>query len=295
MSPRGLVTLTKWVQLWADKKLDPAFTEPWLQAKVSILQAHTSRVRRATGSHQRGIYHEGGALEIAWKIHTKMAAEPKKAHIACDIKNGFGAARWGGAVEGARRWYPGLGQIFANLWAGKEEVHQTAWASTQRGSGPIPVRDGFLQGACEAPVAFALALRVALTEFDDEIRKQGVQFTTELEYCAYVGDINGRAGTVCHDETQRDAWSSEATTHSLLQTPEITATIREKMTQFVKWTPSGLMIWGTASDRDYRTEITAATRKSHEPTSDRLQKKARILADKIRQMCEADLECRRLP
>ena len=132
--------------------------------------------------------------------------------------------------DGIRVW----DRSFANLWAGKEEVHQTAWASTQRGSGPIPVRDGFLQGACEAPVAFALALRVALTEFDDEIRKQGVQFTTELEYCAYVGDINGRAGTVCHDETQRDAWSSEATTHSLLQTPEITATIREEMTQFVK-------------------------------------------------------------
>ena len=28
VSPCGLVTLTKWVQLWADKKLDPAFTEP---------------------------------------------------------------------------------------------------------------------------------------------------------------------------------------------------------------------------------------------------------------------------
>ena len=49
-----------------------------------------------------------------------------------------------------------------------------------------------------------LPLRVALTEFDDEMRKQGVQFTTELEYWAHIDDI-GRAGTVCHNQTQRDA------------------------------------------------------------------------------------------
>ena len=35
VSPLGLAIVTKWVQLWADMKLDPAFTEPWLQAKVS--------------------------------------------------------------------------------------------------------------------------------------------------------------------------------------------------------------------------------------------------------------------
>ena len=39
------------------------------------------------------------------------------------------------------------------------------------------------------PVAFALALRVAMTELDEEMRKQGVGWTTELEYWAYVDDI----------------------------------------------------------------------------------------------------------
>ena len=34
ISPRGLTVLTRWVQLWADRRVDPAFTEPWLQAKV---------------------------------------------------------------------------------------------------------------------------------------------------------------------------------------------------------------------------------------------------------------------
>ena len=53
------------------------------------------------------------------------------------------------------------------------------------------------------------------------------------------------------------------------------------------------MILGTASDGEYRTEITTEARKSHEPTSSRLRN-ARKLADRIKQMCEADLECRRL-
>ena len=53
------------------------------------------------------------------------------------------------------------------------------------------------------------------------------------------------------------------------------------------------MILGTASDGEYRTEITTGRRRHHEPTSGRLQS-ARALAGKIRQMCEADLECRRL-
>ena len=74
---------------------------------------------------------------------------------------------------------------------------------------------------------------------------------------------------------------------------ERTDNIREEMTQFVKWTPNGLMILGTASDGEYRTEITTAARTNHEPTSGRLQN-ARILADRIRRMCEAGLECRRL-
>ena len=126
VSPRGLQVLSQWVQLWADKRLDPAFTEPWLQAKViggdkgggkarpiafeemllkmvtpSILRAHISQVRRAAGTYQLGIYHEGGAPEIAWKIHAKIDAEPTKVFIACDIKNGFGVVRRRDAIDGA--------------------------------------------------------------------------------------------------------------------------------------------------------------------------------------------------
>ena len=83
----------------------------------STLRAHISHVRRAAGAYQYGIYHEGGAPEIAGKIHAKMAAEPTKMFIACDIKNGFGVRRRD-AIDGAKQWCPVLGTVFANLWAG---------------------------------------------------------------------------------------------------------------------------------------------------------------------------------
>ena len=54
--------------------------------------------------------------------------------------------------------------------------------------------------------------------------------------------------------------------------------IREEMKQFVKWTPEGLMFLGTASDGEYRTEITTQGKKDQEPARGRLQN-AKVLAD----------------
>ena len=132
LSPRSFAILTKWVQLRTDKKLDEAFTEPWLQATVVGLRPSrgdapqagdiicdpcepVSQVRRAARSYQCGIYHEGGPREIAWEIHAEMAAEPTKVSIACDIKNGFGAARRSDAVEGATKMVPGAGTDLCQL------------------------------------------------------------------------------------------------------------------------------------------------------------------------------------
>ena len=44
----------------------------------------------------------------------------------------------------------------------------TAWADTQHCCQPIVIKDGFLQGAGEAPVALALVPRALLPEFDAE-------------------------------------------------------------------------------------------------------------------------------
>ena len=164
-------------------------------------------------SYQYGIYHEGGASEIAWKIHTKWLP---KSSLHVTSRTGM-ALRDGVAPskepdDGVQCW----DRSSPTYW--REEVQPTAWASTQRGSRQILVRDGFLQGACEVPVAFALALRVALTEFDDEMRKQG--YTTELEYWAYVDEITtattAELAPFCQDQNSKKrqrnmARSSEAT------------------------------------------------------------------------------------
>ena len=56
------------------------------------------------------------------------------------------------------------GADLCQLVGRKGKIQPTALANTPRGSRPILVRDGFLQSACEAPVAFALAVRVAQTK-----------------------------------------------------------------------------------------------------------------------------------
>ena len=143
-------------------------------------------------------------------------------------------------------------------------------------------------------MAFALALRVDMKELNEEMRKQGVGWTTELEYWAYVDDITTATTAelaplvVCYDQAQGNAGehgldrTQERQMHCILLTPERVECIREEVTQFSKWTPEGLMILETASDGEYRTEITTDARKSHEPTSSRLGN-ARMLAGGIRQ------------
>ena len=206
----------------------------------SILRAHISQVRRAAGAHQVGIYHEGGAPEKAWKIHAEMAAEQTKVFIACDIKNGFGAGRRRDAIEGAKRWCPVLGTVFANLWAGKQGVQPTAWANTPHyGQRRAPAR-------CEALVAFALALTVAMTEFEEEMRKKGFWCTTELEYWVWV-DVTTTATTAELAPLVMTKLKATLERHGLelrkdkctayCPTPKRVEGIREGMTQFLKLTP----------------------------------------------------------
>ena len=125
------------------------------------------------------------------------------------------------------------------------------------------MRDGFLQGACDAPVAFALALRLALTVRRRE-RNPGIGLRTALEYWENVDDITiATTAEVAPfilaklNETLEkhglELRNDKCTAHC--PTPERSDNIREEMIQFVKWTPNDLMILGTATDVEYRTEI----------------------------------------
>ena len=231
----------------------------------------------------------------------KWLPNRRRCSLLATSKTGSGCETKG-RNDGAKRRRPVLGTVFANLWAGKQRVQPTAWANTPEGSRPITARDGLLQGSCEARVAFALALRVAMTEFDEEMRKQGVGWTSDLENWAYVDNITlamtaELAPLVMTKLRQtlerRGLGLRKDKCTAYCPKPERVEDIRDEMAQFLKWTPDGLMIVGTASDGEYRTDITTEARKSREPTSSRLRN-GRLLADRIEQMCEADPECRRL-
>ena len=97
---------------------------------------------------------------------------------------------------------------------------------------PIAVRDGLLQGAFEAPVAFA----------------QGVGSAPELEYWAYVDDITIATTaelaplvmTELKETLERhglELRKDKCTAYC--PTPERVECIREEMTQFLKWTLDG--------------------------------------------------------
>ena len=220
----------------------------------SILRAHISQVRRAAGAYRFGIYHEGGAPEIAWKIHAKMAAEPTKVFIACDIKKWVRSCKTKGRNRRSQAMVP-------RFWAHKKCNQKRGRALRRQQTN---------HGQRRTPVAFALALRVALAEFDEEMRKQGVGWTTELEYWAYVDDITIATTaefaplvmTKLRETLERhglELRKDKCTAYC--PTPETVEDTREEMTQFLKWTLDGLTILGTASGGEYRTEITTGARK----------------------------------
>ena len=78
--------------------------------------------------------------------------------------------------DGARSW----AQSLPTCGQANKECNQRHGRTLRRAA------DQLRSDACEAPVAFALALRMAMKEFDEEMR---VGWTTELEYWAYVDDI----------------------------------------------------------------------------------------------------------
>ena len=205
----------------------------------SILRAHISQVRRAAGAYHFGIDHRGGAPEKAWKIHAKMAAKPSKVFMACDIKNGHSlcqlvSRQTRSATKGMDEHSQGLQTNCGQTWTP---------AGCVRGSG----------GVC--------GLRVAVKEFDEEMRKQGVGWTTELEYWAYVDDITIATTaelaplvmTKLRETLERHGLElKKDKCTAYCPTPERVADIQEEMTQFLKWTLEGHMILETASDGEYR-------------------------------------------
>ena len=189
----------------------------------------------------------------------------------------IGAAGRGG---GARRWCPTLSTHFCDLRGGAE-TELTAWASTQNGSTPTRVREGFLQEACEAPVELALALRVALADVDSEIWKKTSIPVKSPKYLACVDDITVEADSQVapdHDgSSHKGRWKSMDWSCGATCAQHIVRCLGDGKVHaaFHAAYPGHSERW--ADDK-------------HGPTADRL-KNATELADRIRQMCDANREC----
>ena len=188
------------------------FREPWLQAIVVggdkgggkarpitfeesllklassvIVRSQLPMVRRAAGPRQFGVYHSGAAPQVAWEVKSHMAARPDMLYIALDVRNGFGAARREDALHTADAHCNGLSGLFRNLWAGGAQP--TVWMDTESGWRRALAQDGFLQGACEAPVAFAFALRAALDAFEQRRLTDPELADMHYRIWAYVDDM----------------------------------------------------------------------------------------------------------
>ena len=107
-----------------------------------------------------------------------------------DCRNAFGCAHRAPALEIAEVECPTFGSLLRNLWSDVDTVvHVRAGAGEFEA---IHVRDGFVQGGCEAMPGFALSLSTAMRRFQVEagqlLDHKGVERDT-VSIWAYADDL----------------------------------------------------------------------------------------------------------
>ena len=330
-SPRGLAVLTQWADAWSNRRLSSACTGPWLQAiaiggdkgngkarpiafEEVLLKLATSTcvraqlpvVRQTAGAHQYGVYHRGGATHLAWQIRARMAAHPTRVYVACDVRNGFGAATRAGAADIARQHNPGMWHLFRNLW-GEVASQPTVWLQTESGWTSSEITDGFLQGACEAPIAFAYALRAALLDFEASRQADPLVSHTPIQLWAYVDDLTLELPVdlaPCILEHLRAALEA----HGLhLRPDKCTAfcpaadgdwgrirTLTHDLSKYASYTPDGLRLLGTVAEGAYSLVAGAPIDAVAANPAAKRAEVACTLLKRIRELCIAPIPCRRL-
>ena len=96
---------------------------------------------------------------------------------------------------------------------------------------------------CSGPAGGVDRIRRNETELECWARVDDITIATTAELAPFV---TAKLKETLEEKHGLELRSAKCTAYC--PTPERTIKIREEMTQFVKWTPSGLMIWGTASD-----------------------------------------------
>ena len=326
--PRGLPLLRRWAHAWGSSQLSSAVKAPWLHAIVvggdkgegkarpivfeemllklassATVRSQLPSIRRAAGPRQFGVYHTGGAPQVAWEVNTQMAAQPGMLYIALDIRNGFGTARRQDALREASQHCPGLTGLFENLWYHGADT--TVWAQTEDGWEATHIRDGLLQGACEAPIAFALALRCALDSFWEQMRCNPKMASILVRIWAYVDDLTLQV----HPDNAAAVMqilSQALAQHGLHARPdkgtaycpaaEAPGTLRSQcegaVHGYAQYTPEGLRILGSVSDGAVATTASLGTSRRH-PAHERVEA-ASDLARCIRSLIDADIDGKRL-
>ena len=284
-----------------------AFEEALLKlASSATIRSQLPMVRRAAGPEQYGVYHSGGATQLVWLVKCHMAAQPDHVVVACDIRNGFGAATRSAALTTASKRNPGLCGLFANLWGGR--CQPQVWMSTEHGPRCAEITDGFLQGACEAPVAFAYALRTALEDFRQRCEVDPGIGDAKWRLWAYVDDMtlqahpsvmpfllqHLRAALADHCLHLRPD-KCTAFCPAAAGDPRRIAEITDLVKDFARYTPAGLGLLGTVSEGAFATYLPSDTKDpdAAHPAETRACE-ARSLIERIVDLCGAHVDGRRL-
>ena len=139
--------------------------------------------------------------------------------------------------DGAPQSLPTCGQA-------NKECNQRHGLTLRRTADQLRSEMDFCRVRARLRCRFALALRMAMKEFDEEMRKQGVGWTTELEY--WTAELAPLVMTKLKETLERHGFElKKDKCTACCPTPERVDCVREEMTQFLKWTPDGLMILGT--------------------------------------------------
>ena len=261
-------------------------------ATGSVVDSNATFIRRAAGQWQHGVYHQGGTTEMVWDIRQAMVANPDRIFTGVDCRNVFGEALRGPAVRTAGPDCPSFARLLQKLWNDVDTIiHIPEGPGRAR---PTTIRDGFVQGGCEAAPGFALALAEAVEAFLTEAKAVGMF----VKVWAYMDDL--------YLQCERQHWQSlmiSLTTQLVAiglvcrpdkcncyipsETVEYARRAAEEYSEFAQLRATGLPILGTAAEGQYSTTVSA--RQTATADTEARLKKAEALAEAVCQLCEAPI------
>ena len=316
-SPACTSTLTQWVNTWLRPDLSISFRQPWLTcglvpldkgegkprpivfqesllklATGSTVDANAQTLRKAAGSWQKGVYDEGGAIDLVWELRDAMSAYPNDVFTTVDCRNAFGEAHRAPALRTADQHAPAFSRLLRNLWHGTDTIIFVP--DGQGSTREVHVTDGFVQGGCEAAPGFALCLREAIDRFAAEADRLGAR------YClwAYMDDIYlqcapekweslmtilssclAAAGLTCRPDKSH--------CHIPALTPEQTTQAAPHYRHHALLHPDGLPALGTAADGQFQITLRPQLQKDPKPPTETEERLANAiaLADHLSELC----------